>query len=120
MARCETGYLCDVCGLEVEQITESDLYLRYVLGEVPPERLLHEPERHIRCSPTTAQFIVDAAFEPLDCPGPFAKEHLDTAYVAEQERRVTRAWQRLQMLPKLGLPITEYPLPEVRPNWARQ
>jgi hypothetical protein len=27
--------------------------------------------------------------------------------------RVTRGWQRLQELPALGLPLTEYPLPEV-------
>ena len=41
MARCERGYLCEVCGGEVEELTESDLYLRYVLGEVDPE-LLHQ------------------------------------------------------------------------------
>ena len=28
MARCDQGYLCDVCGQDVEAITESDLYLR--------------------------------------------------------------------------------------------
>ena len=27
MAKCEEGYLCDVCGGDVEAITESDLYL---------------------------------------------------------------------------------------------
>jgi hypothetical protein len=112
MARCETGYLCDVCGSEVEAITESDLYLRYVLGEVRAEELLSTPERHVRCNPATAQFIVDARFPPVRCDGPFAKEGLDPAFVAEQEARVTRAWRRLQELPRLGLPITEYPLPE--------
>ena len=117
MARCEQGYLCDVCGGDVEAITESDLYLRYVLGEVPPEKLLAMRERHIRCNPATAQFIVDPRFEPIVSEGPFAKEQLDRDYVAEQEARVTRAWQRLQELPTLGLPITEYPLPEVRAAW---
>ena len=34
MAGCERGYLCTVCGQDVEEITDSDLYLRYVLGEV--------------------------------------------------------------------------------------
>jgi hypothetical protein len=114
MARCETGYLCDVCGQDVEQITDSDLYLRYVLGEVAPEQLLNTPERHIRCNPATAQFIVDSRFEPTSCVGLFAKEQLDPAYVAEQEARVTRAWQRLQELPTLRLPIDQYPLQEVR------
>jgi hypothetical protein len=117
MARCETGYLCDVCGAEVEQIVDSDLYLRYILGEVPPEKLLATPERHIRCNPTMAQFIVDPRFEPVRCEGPFARDQLDAVFVAEEEARVTRAWQRLQELPTLGLPITEYPLPEVRRSW---
>ena len=55
MARCEQGYLCEVCGRDVGEITESDLYLRYVLGEVPPEQLHLLPERHIRCNPALAQ-----------------------------------------------------------------
>src|SRR5262245_2433559 len=113
MARCEQGYLCDVCGQDVEQITESDLYLRYILGEVSPLRLPKERERHIRCNPATAQYIVDAAFEPVQCTGVFAKDGLDAAFVREQEERVTRAWRRLQEIPTAGVPITEYPLPEV-------
>ncbi|MBY0526527.1 MAG: hypothetical protein K2R98_24240 [Gemmataceae bacterium] len=119
MVRCEQGYLCDVCGQEVEEIVDSDLYLRYVLGEVPPDRLATTRERHIRCNPSTAQFIVDARFAPVRCDGAFAKEHLDAGYVAEQEGKVTRAWQRLQELPGLGLTIAEYPLPEVRDAWRR-
>jgi hypothetical protein len=119
MARCEEGYLCDVCGGDVEAVTDSDLYLRYVLGEVSPEHLPRMRERHIRCNPATAQFILDPAFPPVSCTGSFAKEHLDPAYVAEQEERVTRAWRRLQQIPKLGIPITEYPLPEVLQAWQR-
>ena len=117
MTRCEEGYLCEVCGQDVAAITESDLYLRYVLGEVPPERLHTLRERHIRCNPALAQFIIDPAFEPVRCAGPFAKENLDPAYVAEEEARVTRGWRRLQELPSLGLTIAEYPLPEVRAAW---
>jgi len=111
MARCEQGYLCDICGLEVEGITESALYLRYVLGRVPAEKLPYSRERHIRCDPVLAQFIVDPAFEPVVCEGIFTKDCLDPAHVAEEEALVTRAWRRLQELPRLGLPITEYPLP---------
>jgi hypothetical protein len=114
MAQCETGYLCDVCGGDVEAITDSDLYLRYILGEVTPEKLHAMPERHIRCNPALAQFIVDPAFPPVSCAGAFAKEQLDPAYVAQEETRVTRGWQRLQEVPALALPLTEYPLPEVR------
>ena len=119
MARCELGYLCEVCGREVEAITDSDLYLRYILGEVPPLALPTQRERHIRCNPATAQYIVDPAFEPVRCEGFFGKESLDPAYVRDQEERVTRAWRRLQAIPTLGIAIPDYPLPEVRERWQR-
>jgi hypothetical protein len=111
MARCEQGYLCEVCGQEVGEITESDLYLRYVLGEVPPEQLHLLPERHLRCNPALTQYIVDPAFEPVHCEGVFAKEQMDRDFVAAEEARVTRGWRRLQELPCLGIPIIDYPLP---------
>ena len=114
MARCEQGYLCQVCGLDVGEITESDLYLRFVLGEVAPEQLHLLPECHIRCNPSVGQYIVDPAFPPIQCEGAFAKEFLDPVFVAEEEARVTRGWRRLQEVPTLGVPIIEYPLAEVR------
>jgi hypothetical protein len=120
MARCETGYLCEVCGTEVEEITASDLYLRFVMGEVPPEQLHLLPERHIRCNPAVAQYIVDPAFESVRCEGPFAKQTLDAEFVAAEEQRVTRGWRRLQELPGSGLAILDYPLPEVRQRLGRQ
>jgi hypothetical protein len=120
MARCEQGYLCDICGQEVEAITDSDLYLRYVLGEVTPLALPKQRERHIRCHPATAQFIIDPAFDPpVRCDGVFDKKNLDPGFVRQEEARVTRGWRRLQQLPALGLPITEYPLPEVLRKWAK-
>jgi hypothetical protein len=119
MAKCEQGYLCDVCGGDVGEMTDSDLYLRYVLGEVPPETLHVSRERHIRCNPALAQFIVDPAFEPVACVGPFAKQALEPAWVAQEEERVTRGWRRLQQLPGLGLSFLEYPLAEVRRAWQR-
>jgi hypothetical protein len=120
MARCEQGYLCDVCGGDVDEITDSDLYLRYVLGEVDPEQLHLMKERHIRCNPAVAQYIADPGFEPVSCEGVFAKSGLDPDFVAAEEARVTRGWRRLQELPRLGVPIIEYPLPEVRETWAAQ
>ena len=113
MAKCERGYLCEVCGQEVAEITDSDLYLRDVLGEVPPESLHRLPERHIRCNPILSQFIVDPTFPPVPCEGPFAKAALDAAHVADEEARVTRGWRHLQQLPGLGLGIVDYPLPKV-------
>ena len=117
MARCEQGYLCEVCGEEVEEITDSDLYLAYVLGELPADLLPKRRERHIRCNPERAQYVVDPAFPPVACEGYFAKQSLDAAFVSEEEARVTRGWRRLQELPSLGLTIVEYPLPEVRAAW---
>src|SRR5581483_8157380 len=112
MARCERGYLCEVCGGEVEEIVDSDLYLAFVLGEVQAEALPARPERHVRCNPERAQYIVDPGFAPVRCEGFFAKEALDPAFVAAEEARVTRAWRRLQEIPTLGIPIVEYPLSE--------
>ena len=45
------GYLCDVCGKDVEAIIDSDLYLRYIMGEVGPLHCPKQRERHIRCNP---------------------------------------------------------------------
>jgi hypothetical protein len=114
MAKCEEGYLCDVCGGDVENIWESDLYLRYVIGQLDPETLHTTRERHIRCNPTLAQFIADSDFEPVIVEGPFDKRQLDAEYVREQERLVTRGWKRLRELAHVeGLSLLDYPLPEV-------
>ena len=115
MAHCEEGYLCSVCGLDVEHIWESDLYLRYVMGQVDPETLHTTRERHICCNPTLGQFIVDEDFPPLEVSGDFDKRLLDPAFVKAQERLVTRAWKRLRELEHLeGVSLLDYPLPEVR------
>jgi hypothetical protein len=114
MAKCDEGYLCEICGRDVANITESDLYLRYVVGLIDPETLHTSAERHIRCNPTLAQFIVDERFEPVVVAGDFDKRTLDPAYVAQREALVTRGYQRLLELAKLDLPIIDYPLPEVR------
>lgn len=113
MAKCDEGYLCDVCGEEVGSITDSDLYLRFVIGRVDPETLHTSPERHLRCNPSVSQYIVDEKFNEVLCEGDFAKRNLDPAYVVAQEELVTRGWKRLRELVKLDAPITEYPLPEV-------
>jgi hypothetical protein len=114
MAKCEEGYLCDICGGDVDGIAESDLYLRYVTGMVDPETLHTTRERHIRCNPVLAQFIVDSDFPPIVAEGDFDKRRLDPAYVKQRETLVTRGWRRLRELAGLELPILDYPLPEVR------
>jgi hypothetical protein len=114
MARCERGYLCDVCGEEVAEIVDSDLYLNFILGLVESRELLSRPERHIRCNPVQAQFIVDERFPPVVADGAFDKRLLDPEYVRSQEELVTRGWQRLQEVAGLQISISEYPLQEVR------
>jgi hypothetical protein len=120
MAKCEEGYLCDVCGGDVELITDSDLYLRYVVGLADPEVLHTARERHIRCNPVLAQFIADADFTPVVCEGPFDKRQLDPAYVRERETLITRGYRRLKEVAPLDLPIIDYPLPEVRAAIAQR
>lgn len=110
MAKCDEGYRCEVCGRDVEGVTESDLYLRFVLGEVPLEMLHRLPERHICCNPTLAQYIVHPDFPPVTCDGPFAKGELDADFVRAEEQRVTRGYRRLLAIPTLGLTVPEYPL----------
>lgn len=115
MAKCEEGYLCEVCGRDVAEMVDSDLYLRYVIGELDPEVLHTSRERHIRCNPTLAQFIVDDEFQPpVTLDGPFDKRLLDAAFVRERESLVTRGWRRLREVTGSELPIIDYPLPEVR------
>ena len=111
---CDQGYICEVCGEEVKNITDSDLYLRFVIGEIDSRALLASPERHLRCNPTEAQFIVADEFEPVSVEGAFDKRALDAEYVAQREELITRGWRRLQQLPGSGIPISEYPLEEFR------
>ena len=120
MAKCEEGYLCDVCGGDVEEITDSDLYLRFVIGMLDPETLHTTRERHPRCNPVLAQFIVDADFSPVIIEGEFDKRRLDPAYVRERETLVTRGYRRLREVAHLDLPIIDYPLPEVRARLEAQ
>jgi hypothetical protein len=120
MARCERGYLCDVCGEEVAEIVDSDLYLGYVIGLIEPRALLAHPERHIRCNPVQAQFIVDERFPPVTVEGPFDKRRLDPEHVRRQEDLVTRGWRRLREIAGQSLPLIEYPLEEVRARLAQR
>lgn len=125
MSKCELGYLCEVCGKDVENLTDSDLYLRYVIGMLDPEVLHTQKERHILCNPVLAQFIVDEDFPPVRVEGDFDKRQLDAAYVRDRETLVTRGYRRLKELASLDLPIIDYPLPEVRAqiveksHWSR-
>ena len=102
MARCDEGYPCEVCGQHVEVITESDLYLRYVLGEIVMEKLHLQAERHIRCNPALAQYIVAEGWEPVHCEGMFDKRAFDPTYVAAEEQRRDPRLATLASIANLG------------------
>jgi len=118
MAKCDEGYLCQVCGKEVSGITQSDLYLRYVIGEVDPETLHLQQERHIKCNPNLAQFIDADGFRDLVVEEGFGKSHLDAEFVATRTQLLTRGFKRLLELRKNEVPITLYPLPEFQSKYA--
>lgn len=121
MARCDQGYLCRVCGEEVEEITDSVLYLRFVIGEIDPEVLHLAPESHLRCTPSLTQFIADDRWDEPPRPlGPFGLDQLDPDYVRQRRDLVTRGYQRLWEIRKNRSRIqavNEYPLPEVSMRW---
>ena len=117
MAKCDQGYICQVCHAEVKGVTQSDLYLRYVIGLVDPETLHLQRERHIKCNPSLAQFIDREEFQSLAVDPAFCKANMDLEYVTRQTELVTRGFQRLQQVAKLDIPITEYPLTEVREKY---
>ncbi len=120
MARCEEGYLCQVCGEDVEALTDSDLYLSYVIGETDPELLHMAPERHLRCNPELAQFIVDPEFDPIWAEGDWDKRKLDPTFVRQRETLVTRGYRRLREMAGRERPLLEYPLPEIQAEWQRR
>jgi hypothetical protein len=119
MAGCERGYLCVVCGEDVEEITDSVLYLRYVLGEVDWNDLDRSPEKHVRCDPVLAQFIVSDRFQPVIVEGVFSKLGLDPEFVRTEEARVTSGFLRLREVAAAGVPIADYPLSQAPARYVR-
>jgi len=109
MAKCDEGYLCQVCGHEVENIVDSDLYLRYVLGLVDPEVLHIASERHLNCNPMLSQYIVHPEFPVVEVEGDFDKRQLDSEFVAIREQEVTGGYRRLLEVAQSDIAIVDYP-----------
>ena len=122
MAKCDEGYRCEVCGEDVTSIVESDLYLRYVIGELDPEVLHTSPERHIRCNPVLAQFIDDDRFEPVIVDGEFARDQMDPEFTDARAQLVTRGYGRLWDVSQRegDRDVTAYPLPEAIRKYSRE
>ncbi len=120
MAKCDEGYLCCVCGQDVESVTDSELYLKFVIGLIDPELLHVTPEKHIRCNPGLAQFIVADDFEPVVLDDDFSKTNLDSDYVQQREQLVTRGWHRLKEIKLMqDVSILEFPLDEIKEAMRR-
>ena len=113
--------MCSICGEEVEHLTDSQLYLRFVIGEIDPETLHASAECHLSCVPTFSQFIADERFESSsEIEGPFSKNQLDSAYVDERTKLVSRGYARLWAIReerRKPLTVVEYPLPEFVEKW---
>ena len=120
MAKCDEGYLCEVCGNAVEKLNESALYLQFVIGWIDPETLHTRRECHLRCLPTLSQFIDDNRFEPIRLEGEFDRRKLDPAFVADRVALVTGGYQRLCELQRKrsGMAVTEYALPGALSRWT--
>ena len=101
-------------------MVESQLYLLYVIGEIDPELLHTSQERHLRCNPILAQFIVDPDFLPVNVEGDFDKRQLDPQFVKQREHLVSRGWRRLREISGQELAIIDYPLPEIIEKLKRE
>lgn len=120
MAKCDEGYLCQVCGEEVERLDESALYLQFVVGWIDPETLHTRPECHLRCNPALSQYIDDPHFSPpIEIEGEFDRRTLDATFTAERAELLTRGYLRLRDLQKRrsSLTVLDYPLPGVMQRW---
>lgn len=119
MAKCDEGYLCEVCGSAVERLDESALYLQYVIGWIDPETLHVRRECHLRCQPNLAQFIDDDTFTPVQVEGEFDRRLMDPAFVTDRVTLVSKGYRRLRTLQRkrTDLSVTDYPLPEAVEKW---
>ena len=118
MAKCDEGYLCDVCGRDVAEIADSELCTcAYVIGLADPKSCTAK-ERHVR-SQSTLYVITDPAFDP---PVVVRKEPFKAGPRPDDGPRA-RIWSRgAGRLPELAgseLRIIDYPLPEVRARLER-
>ncbi len=93
---------------------DSELYLRFVIGEIDAEVLHLSSECHLKCNPVLAQFIDDDRFawEGI-APDGFRTEQLDASYADARRALVTAGYRRLWEIRKqrkLFPTIQSYPL----------
>ena len=81
MAVCEQGYLCTVCGERRRGDHRLGPLSSLCAGRGRWDNLNRAPEKHIRCDPVLAQFIVSDQFPPVNVDGVFSKAGLDPEFV---------------------------------------
>lgn len=120
MAKCEEGYLCEVCGGDVELLRDSALYLQLIIGWLDPETLHTRRECHLRCAPALAQFIDHPTFTPpVVVEGEFGRAQLDQQFAAQRTALVTRGFLRLCEIDAMRErpAVIDYLLPEAARRW---
>ncbi len=91
----ETEKTCDKCLLPVNK-KENLAQLYAEIGIVEALASLNSPNRHIRCSPSRAQYIVHKDFPPVvDNRPDFDKRRQKRADRIAQEKIYTNAWLAL-------------------------
>lgn len=87
---------CDKCKETVEPFDDA----RQVMinaGYDKPAVMLFGGPRHLRCSPSRAQYVVHPCFDPVVDDRPdFDKRLLDPDDVRVREARITKGWMELQ------------------------
>ena len=121
MAKCEEGYLCDVCGGDVAEITDSDLYLRYVIGMLDPE-MLHTTPRAAH----PLQSGAGAVHRRRRLRAGRRRRARSTSGSSTPLRpRAASGWSPAagggsRKSPRWSVPIIDYPLPEVIEQISRR
>jgi len=83
---------CDKCGKEVLAKDDATFLESYVMND--PMIILVNYPRHILCSPSNAQYILD--LNVVDDRPEYDKRLKDKKYVVEQEKLHTDAYHKLQ------------------------
>ena len=86
---------CDRCGKDVED-TENVLELQAIIREDPLLTLALNRCRHIKCSPSSAQWIIHTNFPPVKDNRPkYTKKQYSAKNQRIFENRYTKAWLKL-------------------------
>lgn len=86
---------CDVCGSPVEKL-DSATQLSVEAGEMPAFGLMVYSDRHIRCSPSRAQYITQLEPPVVDERPEYDKRLKPQEYVSRMTSLFSNAYARIQ------------------------